>query len=295
MQLDLLKNTSKKSKIVNIASVPHRSPFRYPGGKTWFVPTFRKWMASMDEKPKILLEPFVGGGIIGLTAAFENLADKVVFVELDENIAAVWEIILSKDNEKLAKKIEQYDLTLEKVIALLDSKPQSTFTRAFQTIIRNRTSHGGIMAPGAGLIKSGENGKGITSRWYPETLAKRVRSIGNIKEKIQFIHGSGMELIPKYTGNKKNCIFIDPPYTAGGKKTGRRLYLHHALDHEKLFNLFSKSKDDFLFTYDLSDDLIQLATKHGYSTKAIAMKNTHHAKMTELIVSSHPRSGVFIR
>ena len=23
---------------VNVASVPHRSPFRYPGGKTWLVP-----------------------------------------------------------------------------------------------------------------------------------------------------------------------------------------------------------------------------------------------------------------
>ncbi len=25
--------------IVNVASVPQRSPFRYPGGKTWLVPT----------------------------------------------------------------------------------------------------------------------------------------------------------------------------------------------------------------------------------------------------------------
>ncbi len=25
-------------KVVNVATVPHRSPFRYPGGKTWLVP-----------------------------------------------------------------------------------------------------------------------------------------------------------------------------------------------------------------------------------------------------------------
>jgi DNA adenine methylase len=57
---------------VNVASVAQRSSFRYPGGKTWFVPTFRRWMASLRTKPRILVEPFAGGGIISLTALFEH-------------------------------------------------------------------------------------------------------------------------------------------------------------------------------------------------------------------------------
>jgi DNA adenine methylase len=52
-------------KIVNVASVPKRSPFRYPGGKTWLVPLARKWWKSLERKPKLLIEPFAGGGIIG--------------------------------------------------------------------------------------------------------------------------------------------------------------------------------------------------------------------------------------
>ena len=44
-------------KPVNVASVPQRSPFRYPGGKTWFVPVFRDWIESFDVKPQILVEP----------------------------------------------------------------------------------------------------------------------------------------------------------------------------------------------------------------------------------------------
>ncbi|MCC8991732.1 MAG: hypothetical protein LM514_03955, partial [Streptococcus sp.] len=46
---------SANTKPVNVASVPQRSPFRYPGGKTWFVPTFRKWIQSLDFKPKLLV------------------------------------------------------------------------------------------------------------------------------------------------------------------------------------------------------------------------------------------------
>src|SRR6266700_2915431 len=80
--------------IVNVASVPQRSPFRYPGGKTWFVPTFRKWMASFPLKPRLLIEPFAGGGIISLTALFEELVNQVVMVELDHEVAAVWQSVV---------------------------------------------------------------------------------------------------------------------------------------------------------------------------------------------------------
>src|SRR5271154_663015 len=86
---------------VNVASVPQRSPFRYPGGKTWLVPLFRRWISSLPTRPSILIEPFAGGGIISMTAAFERLADHVVMVELDEQIAAVWKTILDGDAEWL--------------------------------------------------------------------------------------------------------------------------------------------------------------------------------------------------
>ncbi|MGZ3747747.1 MAG: DNA adenine methylase, partial [Pseudobdellovibrionaceae bacterium] len=165
-----------------------------------------------------------------------------------------------------------------------EKKPKNTLEQAFQTIIRNRVSHGGIMAPGSGLIKSGENGKGLTSRWYPQTLAKRISEIENVKDRLTIIHGSAFDVIPDYSGSPKNAIFIDPPYTAGGKKAGQRLYRHHEMDHAGLFDLMDQSKADFLFTYDESDELKSLAQRHGFDTALIAMKNTHHAKMDELIV-----------
>ena len=30
--------------IINVASVPQRSPFRYPGDKTWLIPTVLQWL-----------------------------------------------------------------------------------------------------------------------------------------------------------------------------------------------------------------------------------------------------------
>ena len=105
--------TDEREKPVNVASVPQRSPFRYPGGKTWFVPLFRRWIQSFETPPRTLVEPFAGGGIISLTAAFEKLTDRVVLVELDDQIAAVWETILGGEAEWLAKRIIMFDLSLE--------------------------------------------------------------------------------------------------------------------------------------------------------------------------------------
>ena len=287
MQMELFKNKKPNKlakKIVNVASVPQRSPFRYPGGKTWFVPTLRKWLSSKRRKPELLVEPFAGGGIVGLTTAFEGLAERVLMVELDEAIAAVWKVLIYGNHEKLARRIVNFDLTIDNAKKVLDKRPRSTDELAFQTILRNRLSHGGIMAPGSGLIKNGEKGKGIASRWYPETLAKRIQAISEVISKIDFVCDDAFKIIDEYSEDPNTVFFIDPPYTAAGKKAGRRLYVHHELDHNRLFKTFTKVKGDFLFTYDNAEDLRKLARTCGFKSKLIPMKNTHHAEMTELII-----------
>ena len=51
----------------------------------------------------------------------------------------------------------------------------------------NRTRRGGILAPGASLNRTGENGKGIASRWYPETIIDRLNEIENHAARIGFV------------------------------------------------------------------------------------------------------------
>ena len=276
--------TEEREKPVNIASVPQRSPFRYPGGKTWFVPLFRRWMQSFTVPPRTLIEPFAGGGIISLTSVFERLADNAILVELDNQIAAVWETILGKDAEWLAKRIVSFDLSPESAKTEFARKPSTRRELAFQTILKNRTAHGGILAEGAGVLKNGENGKGILSRWYPQTIAHRITNISLVTERIQFIHGDAFTVLSKFKDDKRAVFFIDPPYTAGGKRAGSRLYTHSEIDHERLFEVCEQLRGDFLLTYDNADEVCALARRHGFETKPIAMKNTHHAEMDELLI-----------
>lgn len=79
-------------------------------------------------------------------------------------------------------------------------------------------------------------------------------------------------------------FFIDPPYTAAGKKAGKRLYNCSELDHEELFKVIATIAGDFLMTYDDAEGVRKLANKHGFDTELVAMKNTHHAVMSELLI-----------
>lgn len=269
--------------VINVASVPQRSPFRYPGGKTWLIPEVRQWLKQDSKKIDLLIEPFAGGGIVSLTAVFEKLVERVSMIEMDDEIAAVWEVILSENNNWLAEKIYSFNLTYDNIKSELDNPKKNIKDKAFCTILKNRVFHGGILAKGSGMIKSGENGKGISSRWYPKTLRDRILAIDYIKHNINFITGDAFKVLENNINNENAYFFIDPPYTIAGK----RLYTHFDIDHENLFRITSLLKGKYMLTYDDTEEIRQLASKYNLQYRTIPMRTTHHKEKNEIIISDN--------
>ncbi len=271
--------------VVNVASVPQRSPLRYPGGKTWLVPQIRRWLTGLDSRPEVFVEPFAGGGIASLTAVMEGLTDRAVLCEVDSDIASLWRCIMN-DSEELARRVEMFEAGSENVREALQKTDGDVVDAAFKTLLRNRISRGGILAKGASIMKQGENGSGLASRWYPETLAARIRAIGSYSNRFDFFQGDGMSLVDLSKDRPTAAFFIDPPYTAAGKRAGRRLYNHNEIDHEALFKRMAAVKSPFMMTYDESDEIIRMAREHGFNLAKVPMKNTHHDLLYELLITS---------
>ena len=271
--------------VVNVSSVPQRSPLRYPGGKTWLVPEIRKYLAGLDFQPEVFVEPFAGGGIASLTAVMEGYVKRAVLCERDPDISNLWQCMLD-DPEELARRVEGFVATPENVNTVFENASVSGMDAAFRTLLRNRVSRGGIMAKGASVMKQGENGNGISSRWYADTLAARIRAIGSYAEQFDFFQGDGVSLVELCKDNTAAAFFIDPPYTAAGKRAGRRLYTYNDIDHEDLFERMSRVKGVFMMTYDESPDVIDMALRRRFHLAKIPMKNTHHAVMYELLITS---------
>lgn len=278
----MLSTAEAPAKPVNVASVPQRSPFRYPGGKTWLIPQIRRWLGSLPAPPRKLVEPFAGGGIVSLTAVAEGRCAHAHLVEKDADVGAVWEVVTGGGAPRLASRIMEFQPTLSAVTGLLERAPATLEERAFHTIVKNRTFHGGILAPGSAPTRYGEGGRGISSRWYPETLSRRLLEIHGYRDRLSFTGGDGLRVLREEAA--ADAFFIDPPYTAGGKKAGRRLYAHFELDHEELFRIAAHLPGDFLMTYDNAPEVRDLAGRHGFDVEPISMRNTHLAEMTELLI-----------
>jgi DNA adenine methylase len=48
--------------------------------------------------------------------------------------------------------------------------------------------------------------------------------------------------------------------------------------------MLAQASGDFLMTYDNDAAVAAMAAKYGFDTQLVAMKNTHHACMTELLI-----------
>jgi len=275
------------ARIVNVASVRQISPFRYPGGKTWLVPTITKRLRHLSHKISTLVDPFAGGASVPLGVLNEGLVDQIVLGERDPEVSAVWQCALGFSAQELSNRIKSFAITRESVIRELARPAENIVDRAFHTLLKNRTFRGGIMAPGASLMKGGENGRGVASRWYPETLINRIQILETLRTSIDFIEGDAFPLIRNYLHREDVVFFIDPPYTAGvGKRAGRRLYSYNELDHHALFCLLKEARGLVLMTYDDCAEVEALAHSHGFSFERIPMKNTHHEKKFELLISN---------
>lgn len=273
---------------VNVAAVPQRSPLRYPGGKTWLIPHVRVWLRSM-KRPRLLVEPFAGGGIVSLTAVMENLVDEALMAELDKDVAALWKAALHYGPE-LAARISSFTLTRESVVELASGRPANVVEHGFRTLVMNRTRRGGILAPGASFTRKGENGAGIASRWYPNTLIRRLRAINEVAPRITFRETDGIKMLAALLGQPHDdvALFVDPPYTGGGgKRAGKRLYAHNDVDHARLFSMLADSDADFLMTYDRSLEIESLIESYNFYAVQVVMKNGHHALLPELVITRY--------
>lgn len=216
--------------------------------------------------------------------------DRIVLGELDPDVSAVWKCVFSPQQEQLCERIITFPMSRESVVRELTRGPRTGVDHAFQVLLKNRTFRGGILASGAGLMRVGENGRGVASRWYPETLVKRLRALDSLRSGVKFVEGDAFALINRFLNRKDVAFFIDPPYTAGnGKRAGRRLYNHSELDHPALFDLLSHAAGLVLMTYDDCPEVVDMANSHGLQIERIPMKNTHHDKKYELLISNCSR------
>ena len=247
-------------------------------------------MATANS-PQLLVEPFAGGAITSLTAVMENLVPRCLLVELDQDVAAFWVAVLHLPGQ-LIERIDEFTPTRDSVNLLEHQQPRTVIERGFRTLVLNRTRRGGILAKGAALTRTGENGKGLASRWYPNTIKQRLKAIAEYAGQIDFLAADGLTILERMLMEPIQpglAVFVDPPYTAEGKRAGRRLYTHNYIDHARLFRILAQIAErggEVMATYDESPEILALIEQYGFHAVRVMMKNTHHDHISELVITN---------
>jgi DNA adenine methylase len=267
------------------------SPFRYPGGKSGLRSKIIDWVRGLGYRPHHFIEPFAGGASVGLAIAELDLADHVTLVEIDPDVAAVWKVILNGQADALTARIRNFELTETSARATINASKRGQLALAFRCLLLNRISRGGIMAPGAGWLNYGEAGKGIHSRWYPETLAKRIESIRALRQKLTFIEGDGLQTLRDFRSTPHTVAFVDPPYVAKKRGAGLRLYTYHDVDCEELFKIAQAFSGPMIITYHRSEIVQREADAVGIECRTVNMHTAHAVSKRQLILYKSGLNG----
>ncbi|QPD00211.1 DNA adenine methylase [Qipengyuania soli] len=233
------------------------TPFRYPGGKASLTELLAEKIRNSDATITSYAEPYAGGAGAAIELLNSAIVDAIFLNDFDRRIYAAWWAMLNHTDlfiERIRATAVDID-TWRQHRDVVESEVGETdlFELGFSTYYLNRTNHSGVIL-GAGPIGGiSQLGKWkIDARWYPETMAKRIKWLGQNAHRIILSNRDGLRFLREFEKEAANScfFFIDPPYVRAGKK----LYLNgmNDLKHRDLAKFLQDDNHvrNWLVTYD---------------------------------------------
>lgn len=243
----------------------HYSPLRYPGGKSKLTPFMELLIKELNIKNGTYIEPFAGGAGIALELLHKNVVNKIIINDYDKAIASFWKSVVY-ENERFIEKMYTTPVTIEewhRQKEILKRANKYSFELGFATFFLNRTNRSGIINGGPiGGYKQDGKWK-IDVRFNKEKLAKRIYTIGKMKNNI-IIYNKDFKsfmryYLPKYIDNA--FIYFDPPYF----KKGKELYMNYFTeqDHKEIECIVRNNmKCKWIITYDVEPEILKLYSNY---------------------------------
>lgn len=233
------------------------TPFRYPGGKAFLADMIQERIEAAAGEVTGYAEPYAGGAGAAIELLARGAVETIILNDFDRRIHAVWWAILNH-TDRFIDRIMATSVSLDvwhaaRKVVENNSKSEDPFELGFATFFLNRTNHSGVIV-GAGPIGGyAQTGKWlIDARWYPDTMSKRVRWLGDNRDHIRLSNSDGLDFLSSFAKRERDAVFffIDPPYVQAGAK----LYMNamNDLKHRDLatFLTSADSPKHWLVTYD---------------------------------------------
>ncbi len=273
------------------SSLRYLSPLRYPGGKTKLADFIASLIAEQPSRPTRYVEPFAGGGGVGLRLLFDEHVDEIVLNDLNPGVAAFWRALFSS-SESLVELIRERPVTVEewhRQRAVYRSASGSDLDLGFATLFLNRTNRSGILdaRPIGGFEQTGT--WKIDARYNVEGLVTRVTTLARYASRVTVTQEDGVALTARELEQHDVFVYADPPYLVQGD----RLYLDAMSDvgHSDLAHVLKDAPPQWLLTYD-ADQRIKDDLYKGFRCAQFSMRHSAGIQRTGLEFAVFPRDLV---
>lgn len=255
-----------------------QSPLRYPGGKSWLVRDFLRYM-RMDTQE--VLSPFLGGGAIELNLAL--MGKKIYAYDICPNLINFWQHWIDspfKIEQDAKKLLEGFNYSkLKQIKTNFNFKG---YEGAVYYYACNRISFGGVVWGSHVRLYEKVDGKFVyplhknqTSRRnvFPFTHLWRILPRVNIHVGIQDFKSS-LEMHPDI------FTYLDPPYVGT-----EDLYGLKDFDHIGLYNILH-TRRNWILSYNDSEMIRQLYADYKRIKYASRNFNTSKMEPKDLVILS---------
>lgn len=229
------------------------SPLRYPGGKARLAKFVGGLIAKQKNRPLRYVEPYAGGGGVGLRLLVDEYVDEIVLNDLNPGIAAFWRTVFTEP-EILLEQIQTSELTIDewhRQRAVYTAGGESDAELGFATFFLNRTNRSGILnaRPIGGLEQRGK--WKIDARFDRQQLADRIQGLSRYRSRVTICEADGASVVADYLDEGGSFVYADPPYL----EKADDLYLDTFgwEDHVALADLLNRNPEGWMLTYDADD------------------------------------------
>lgn len=210
----------------------HRSPLRYPGGKTRAIKIITKYF---PKDLKELCSPFFGGGSIELHMAAQGV--KVYGSDAFKPLVAFWQVALHTPKQ-LAEHVQKYyPLSKKKFYELQKTYHNypSKLERAAILYVLNRSSFSGTTLSGG------------MSPHHPRFTKSSIERLQTFRNKNVSVQHMDFKIALKKYPNL--FLYLDPPYATKQTLYGRKGDTHRQFDHEGLCEIL-KQRKNWILSYN---------------------------------------------
>lgn len=267
------------------------SLLRYPGSKKRLAVYLNKIIEKNKLQPKVIVEPFFGGGSVTLFFIANNLIKNAIISDKDKLVYSFW-FVLFHEPERLIKFIKKIDVDLDnfakykKISKSPDKYDRNTLAET--CLFLNRTSFSGILRGEAGPI-GGMKQKSpykIDCRFNRESLIKKIKTISKFRNRITVLNHDWKDAIAyslkRYKKNEA-ILYLDPPFYKKADKLYRQYFNEN--DHKLLCDALIKTKYPWILSYDKAKEIIGMYSKFKQVHIQLPYSiNSHAVRLEEEII-----------